>query len=104
MPDDTPIKSAVELAMERLRKQDEAAGVERAPLSDAQKAAIEEVRRVYTARLAEIEILHQGKLRATADPAEREALEDGYRREREHLVSERDAKIEKTQRERDGPG
>ena len=38
-------------------------------------------------------MLHQSKMRASVDPAERDALEQGYRRERERLTSERDAKI-----------
>jgi len=93
MTDDRPMKSAYELAMERLRKRDEEAGVVQTPLTDAQKAAIAELRTVYQAKLAELEILQQGKLRATGDPVERQALEDDYRRERERLASERDAKI-----------
>lgn len=96
MPNDRPIKSAYELAMERLRKRDEEAGVEPQALTAAQKAAIAEIRTVYQAKLAELEILHQDKLRATDDPAERETLEETYRRERERLSSERDATISRT--------
>lgn len=95
MPDDKPMKSAYELAMERFRKQDEAAGVEHKPLSAEQKAAVAEIRSFYQAKLAEVEILHQGRLRTTADPAERATLDDEYRRDRERLTSERDLKIEK---------
>jgi len=96
MPEDEkPLKSALELAMERLRQKDAAAGVESRPLSDEQKAAIAEVRNVYEAKLAEIDVLHGSKLRATFDPAERDVLEQGYRRERERLASERDSKVEK---------
>jgi hypothetical protein len=86
-------KSAYELAMERLQKQDAEAGIERRPLSDAQKAAIAEIRSFYEAKLAEQEVLHQGRLRSTVDPVERAALEESYRRDRERLVSEREAKI-----------
>lgn len=93
MTDDKPMKSSLEIAMERLRKRDDEAGVEHTPLTAEQKAAIAEVRRVYQAKLAEIEILHQGQLQATPDAAERETLEAGYRRERERLTSERDAKV-----------
>lgn len=95
MSADTPIKSAYELAMERLRTRDAEQGVEQKPLTDEQKAAIEEIRRVYRARLAECEILHQGKLRSTADPGERDVLDAEYRRECERLAAERDRKIEK---------
>lgn len=95
MTDEKPLKSSYELAMERFKKRDADEGVERLPLTDAQKAAVAEVRSVYQAKLAELEILHQGRVRAMVDPAEREAAEDDYRRERERLSSERDAKIEK---------
>ena len=40
-------------------------------------------------------MLHQSRLKTTADPAERATLEEGYRRDRERFASERDAKIEK---------
>jgi hypothetical protein len=95
MTDDKEMKSAYEIAMERLRKSDEASGVERRPVTDAQKAAIAEIRNFYQAKIAELEVLHQSRMRATPDPAERAAREDEYRRERERLSSERDAKIEK---------
>ena len=88
-------KSAYELAMERLRKKDEAAGIVQAPLTDAQKAAITEIRSLYGARLAQAELQFQDRLRATFDPAVHEALEVEYRRERERLSAEMDAKVEK---------
>jgi hypothetical protein len=95
---DEGLKSSYELAMERLRKKDAEAGVETKPLTDAQKAAITEIRNFYTAKLAEADVLHQGRLRATVDPAERAEREQEYRRDRERLSSERDAKIEKARR------
>jgi hypothetical protein len=98
MGDDKAMKSSYELAMERLRKSDEAAGVERRPVTEAQKAAIAEVRNFYEAKLAEVEVLYQGRMRTTMDPAERAAREEEYRRDRERLTSERDAKIEKARR------
>jgi hypothetical protein len=97
MSSDTP-KSAYELAMERLRKQDEAAGVTRQAVTEEQKAAIAEARSFYEAKLAEIEVLHQGKMRTTFDPEERAAREAEYRRDRERLTSGRDSKIEKLRR------
>ena len=95
MTDDKPMKSSFELAMERLRKNDADAGIESRPLTDAQKAAIAEVRNFYEAKIAEQQVLHQSRLKTTADPAERATLEEGYRRDRERFASERDAKIEK---------
>jgi hypothetical protein len=89
------MKSAYELAMERLQKKDADAGIEHKPLTDAQKAAIAEIRSLYESKLAEVQVLHDGRLREMFDPAERDARMEEYRRDRERLTSERDAKIEK---------
>jgi len=91
-------KSSLELAMERLRKKDEAAGVERQVLTDEQKAAIAELRNLYGAKLAQAEVLHQGALGGTFDPAERAVLEERYHRERDRLTSELESKVEKARR------
>lgn len=93
MNDDKPLKSALELAMERLAKKDADAGIAAKPITDAQKAAIAEARNFYEAKIAELEVLHQSKVNATFDPAERDTLDQQYRRERDHLVTERDNKI-----------
>ena len=98
MADEKPLKSAFELAMARLQKSDEDAGIERRPVTEAQKAAIGEVRNFYEAKIAEQEVLHHARLRKTVDPAERATIEEQYRRDRERLASERDAKIEKIRR------
>ena len=98
MGDDKALRSSYEIAMERFRKSDEEAGIERRPLTDAQKAAIAEIRNFYEAKVAELEVLHQGRLRTTADPAERATREEEYRRDRERLTSEREAKIERARR------
>jgi hypothetical protein len=98
MADDKPMKTAYELAMERLRQKDAEAGIENTPVTDAQKAAIAEIRNFYEAKMAERDVLHQSSLRATLDLEARAALEAQYRRDRERLVSERDGKIEKIRR------
>ena len=95
MADDSGLKSSYELAMERLRKSDADAGIESRPLTDAQKAAIAEVRNFYEAKIAEQQVLHQSRLSTAADPAQRATLEEDYRRDRERFASEREAKIEK---------
>jgi hypothetical protein len=81
--------------MERLRKQDEEQGIERKPLTDAQKAEIAEIRSVYQAKIAELELRQEGNRWKTPDPAEQIKLEEDYRRDRDRLTSERDAKIER---------
>jgi hypothetical protein len=95
MADDSAPKSAYELAMERLRKNDEAAGVTSTPVTSEQKTAIAEVRNFYEAKLAEQQVLHESALRKLLEPEAREVLEQEYRRQRERLTSERDRKIEK---------
>ncbi len=79
--------------MERLRRKDEEEGVVRQPLSEEQKAAIAEARNVYEAGIAQTEVMHRAALARTVDPAAREELEAGYRRDRERLAAERDEKI-----------
>ncbi len=95
MSTDQSPKTAYELAMERLRKKDADAGVASTPLTDEQKAAIAEARNFYDAKIAEQEILFQSRLRASQDPAEREALAEMFRRDRDRLAADRDNKIEK---------
>lgn len=91
--DEAP-KSALELAMERLRKKDAAEGVEEGALTDDQKNEIAEVRKTYGAKLAQEEILFKSKT-AYIDPESRRLLEENYRRDVERLNHERDRKIEK---------
>ena len=98
MTDEAP-KSAFELAMERLRNKDREAGVEERPLSDARRAEIAELRRVYEARLAEREILHRSERAKATDVESLERLEEGYRRDRERLVAERERKLEEIRRQ-----
>ena len=98
MADEGAPKSAYELAMERLKKKDAEAGIERQPVTDAQKAAIAEIRNFYEAKLAEIDVLHQGKLRTIMDSEALAVAEQEFRRDRERLASERDAKVEKARR------
>jgi hypothetical protein len=96
---DEPPKSAYELAMERLRRKDREAGVEERRVTDEQRAAIADLKKVYEARLAEREILHRSNLAKTADPEAWAKLEDEYRRDRERLVSERDRKLDDARRQ-----
>lgn len=98
MAEEKSLKSAYELAMERLRKHDEETGVEQRLLTEAQKAAIAEVRNFYEAKMAEQDVLQQSRLTRTLDPAEREVIEAEFRRDRERFAAERDAKIERIRR------
>ena len=97
MTDEAP-KSAYELAMERLRKKDREEGVEDSPLTDEQREAIAEARRVAEARAAEREILHQSALRRAVDPDTVAQLDEEYRRDRERIASDREEKIARIRR------
>ena len=94
--DDAP-KSSFELAMARLRKQDAESGESIRELSAAQKEEIAEIRRVYEAKLAEVDIMKRPNLPPGLPEEMREQvdlLNEQYLRERDLLAAERDAKIE----------
>jgi len=92
MSDEAP-KSALELAMERLRRKDAEEGRDERLLSSEQKEEIAEIRRVYAARVAQAEILHKSSLLSMFDPEARQKLEADYRHEIERLNEEREKKI-----------
>lgn len=92
--DDEP-KSALEIAMARLKQKDIDAGIVDTPLTDAQKNEIAEVRKTYAAKLAQEEILYKTKLQGVADFEQKQTVDDHYRRDVERLSHERDRKIEK---------
>jgi len=92
MSDQTP-KSALELAMERLRRKDAEAGIVDTPLTDEQKAAIADARNFCEAKLAELNILQQSKLARAIEPEARALLEDEYRRDVQRLTDDRDRRI-----------
>jgi hypothetical protein len=94
MTDEAP-KSALELAMERLKKQDAEQGVTDRPLTDDQKNEIAEVRKTYSAKLAQEEILFKSKMQGVMEHDARQTLQENYRRDVERLNHERDRKIEK---------
>ena len=99
MSDEAP-KSAYELAMERLRKKDAESGVSELLLTEDQRAEIAEIRRVYSAKLAEAEILHKSQLMTTWEPEERQKLEQGHRRDLERLRDEQERKLERVRNPR----
>jgi hypothetical protein len=92
--DDRP-KSAVELALERLRKKDADSGVSERPATDAQKAEIAEARSLHASKVAELEILQRSKMMALYDPAERAQVEEAYRRDLSRLHDDLERKVAK---------
>jgi hypothetical protein len=93
------MKSAYELALERMESQ----GIDRPDadaLSDEDRATMAEIRSRAEAKMAELEILHQGHLAKAGSFAERQQEEEGYRRERRRIEEKRDADLEQVRRGR----
>jgi hypothetical protein len=88
------VKSAYELALERL----ESEGIERprdaSALSEEERARLAEVRQQAAAKLAELEILHRDRLSKIYEPEKRQQEEDEYVRERRRIEEQRDRKLE----------
>ena len=92
MTNDAP-KTAYELAMERLRQKDKEGGSVERPLTDQQKAAIAEARRVYDAKVAEREILHRDAVRKATTHEEITTLNDQLAQDRDRFARDRDRRI-----------
>ncbi len=87
------MKSAYELALERLERQ----GIEpprKEALSEAEREQVAEARRKAAAKIAEMEILHRDHLAKLVDPAERESAERDFRYRRQRVEERRDREIE----------
>ena len=87
------MKSAYELALERMEKAGIAAPREDA-FSPEVRAQMAEIRRQTEAKLAELEILHKDKMKTLGDPVKRAEQEDYVKRERQRLKDEGERKIE----------
>ena len=89
----TGMKSAYELALERLEKQ----GIDRPReenLTAETREKMAEARRKAEAKLAELEILHKNRLKTMMDPVKRQEEEEEYVRERRRIEEERERRIE----------
>jgi predicted adenine nucleotide alpha hydrolase (AANH) superfamily ATPase len=92
-------KSAYEITLEKLKQQDRERG-ESAPaaLTDSQKKAIAEIRRVAQARAAEREILYRSeRQKVLQDPdgaAKLQTIEEEYASDRRRIEADRDRQIE----------
>lgn len=93
MTDDDAPKTAIELAMARLKKQDADAGSVEIPLNDRQKAEITEVRQMYAARRAQAEIMHKASLASAVDVEGLARLHDEFRRDTDRMQRELDEKV-----------
>jgi hypothetical protein len=90
-------KSAYEIAMEKLKAKDAAAGESPGrKLTGAEKDQIAGIRSFYESKLAEREIFFRSERAKVAhDPEKLRELEGGYQTDRRRFESERDAKIGK---------
>jgi hypothetical protein len=88
-------KSSFDLVMERLRKKDAEAGTEQKPLTDDQRAAIAEIRRVHEAQVAERKIMHQSTIASVFDPEQLQERNGELRRDLDRFERERDEKIKR---------
>lgn len=103
MSKEPPLKSAYELAMERLRNQDREEGVaESKPLTAKQKAGIAKEKEKAQAKLAELEILHRKDLQAAqADPKKVQEVEEHYATDRRRVESSLENAIARIRRKTD---
>ena len=92
--DDAP-KSALEIAMARLRQQDADRGEHTAALTAEQKARIAEVRQTAQAKLAQEDILYKSALATTWDPEARAKLDAGHQMDVRRIHEEADRKVSK---------
>ncbi|MDQ3346971.1 MAG: hypothetical protein M3545_03295 [Acidobacteriota bacterium] len=91
---DSP-KSALDIVMERLRRKDAEAGTEPRPLTDAQRAAIGEVRSLYEAQVAERRIMHQSAVAGLFEPDQLAEREAELRRDLDRFEREREEKVKR---------
>ena len=90
------MKTAYELAMERLRQADARSGETEKRLTEKQKKEIAQVRGFYKAKLAEREILHQADLAKARAAAEQESVlkvEEEYAIDRRRVEDEMESKV-----------
>ena len=88
-------KSALDLVMERLRRKDAEAGTEPTHLTDAQRAAIAEVRSIYEAQAAERRIMHQSEVAGIFEPDQLAERDAEMRRDLDRFERERDEKVKR---------
>lgn len=95
MKDDKPLKSAYELAMERLRAKDREQGRDQPKtLTAAQKKRIAALRERANAKLAEIEILYDKKRASSSgDQTELDKLEQQYQTDRRRVTDRLEADV-----------
>ena len=102
MEEDEKPRSALEIAMARLKQRDADSGVVDAVTTDEQKSAIAEARSVHAAKTAELQILQRSKMSVVFDPEERDRIDAEYRGELRRLADDLERKITKIRRAAQG--
>ena len=104
MSEDDKPRSAVEIALARMKQRDADSGVTEPTTTEDQKAAIAEVRNLHASKVAELQILQRAKLGGVFDPADRERLAAEYRSELRRPPDDLERKAAKLRRPaRHGP-
>ena len=91
MSEDEP-KSAVELAMEKLRARGD---FTETSLTDAQKAEIADIRSLYKSKIAEHEIHEAAKMKQATTLEELETMKEALAKEKGRLSNEMEDKVKK---------
>src|SRR4051794_16862085 len=86
-------RSAIEIAMARLKQKDADSGIVDRPVTEEQKAAIAEARSLHASKVAEVEILQRSKIAGVFDPADRERLDAEFRDELRRLNDDLERKL-----------
>ena len=95
------MKTAYELAMERLHRKDAESGETGTRLTEKQKKEITSIRAFYKARMAEREILHHAdlvKVRASHEPEAIRKVEEDYQTDRRRIEDEMESKVRAVRR------
>jgi hypothetical protein len=88
-------KSAIEIAMEKLRARGD---FDEQPLSDEQKAEIADIRSLYKSKIAELEIKQQDKISKAASYEEMQSLQEELAQEKSRLSDKMETEVKKVKK------
>lgn len=94
MSEDEP-KSAIEIAMEKLRARGD---FDEPPLSDEQKAEIADIRSLYKSKIAEFEIKQQDKISKATSYEEIQSLQQELAQEKHRLNDKMESEVKKVRK------
>ncbi len=94
MSEDEP-KSAIEIAMEKLRARGD---YDEQPLSDEQKAKIADIRSLYRSKIAEFEIKQQDKIAKATSYEELQSFQEELVREKARLNDKVESEVKKVRK------